>query len=239
MLKLKKFSIYILKGTLIGIGAIIPGISGGTISIIVGCFEDIIYHLGNFSKHLVKSVSYLFPLVFGAGFGMYIFSPILISFCNSFPLLSKYTFCLLSAISLLMFCKKINNLEVSIRNISFTLFGVIVSAIFTLAADLIKTDIGITSFYGLFLISLPLSVALVLPAVSFSQMLLFFGIYEKTLLAVQTLDYIFLFPIIFGVVTGTILLSKLLSTLLQKFKTESYSFVLGFVIMSLIETIAS
>ena len=65
------------KGIFIGVGAIIPGLSGGTAAIIAGLFESILEATANFFIHIKKSIVFLTPIIFGVVVGIFIFSPIL------------------------------------------------------------------------------------------------------------------------------------------------------------------
>ena len=232
------FSVF-SKGFLIGIGTIIPGVSGGTTAMILGCFEDIIERIGNFRKHVFKSINYLFPLSIGACISVYLTSPIITIFCEEFPTTSKLIFCTLSAISLLLFSKKCLIPNFNKNTFIFAIIGVSISTTFSIISSQISAKIGFESASGLFAISIPLSLALILPAISFSQMLYFFGIYEKCILSIQNFDFHFLVTLAVGLLFGTLVFSKILTSLLEKFKSQTYAFVFGFVLMSLVETLVN
>ena len=58
-----------LKGILIGIGMILPGVSGGVIAVILGVYDKIIYSLSNFFSDYKKNARFLIPLFIGMGIG--------------------------------------------------------------------------------------------------------------------------------------------------------------------------
>ncbi|CDC42774.1 putative uncharacterized protein [Firmicutes bacterium CAG:449] len=68
--------IKILKGVLIGIAAIVPGFSGGTIACIVNCYDEIIEAISDIKSHFKKSIITLLPYLLG----------ILIGACSLFPI---------------------------------------------------------------------------------------------------------------------------------------------------------
>jgi putative membrane protein len=77
-----------------------------------------------------------------------------------------------------------------------------------------------------------LAVAVIVPGVSFSHMLMIFGIYERFYQALSSLDVVFLLCI--GIPTAIALLAliRLFDYLLKKFPAQSYSAILGFVVAS-------
>jgi len=77
MEKQGKFFINISKGFLIGIGAIIPGLSGGTMAIITGVFEELLEATANLILHIRKSIKVIFPVAFGAVAAILTLSPTL------------------------------------------------------------------------------------------------------------------------------------------------------------------
>ena len=66
-------------------------------------------------------------------------------------------------------------------------------------------------------------------------MMLSLGLYESAVKAISKFDVSFLFPLFFGVLIGGLIFSKVLLGLTERFKIQTYSFVLGFVIISLID----
>ncbi len=90
-------------------------------------------------------------------------------------------------------------------------------------------------FFLLFLAGLLVSVALVLPGISASYMLLLLGLYEITLSAIDRMELLFLSPLILGVLVGILLTTRLLETAMQRFPTASYLMIAGFAAGSVTE----
>lgn len=222
------------KGIIIGIGTLIPGVSGGTTAIITGVFEDILEAVSGIFTHFKSSVIYLMPLCAGGLLGITAISPVLRYFEVNFPIIAKYVFCILALISAVIFAKnrvlKDFNTKSAISVISGAIIAYTVSILLTYYEINIEND----SFVNIFLISLPLSLALVLPAISFSYMLYFFNMHEKTLAAISEINISFLLPMAIGILLGCILFSKLLLKLIDRCQQYTYSFVCGFVIFSIV-----
>ena len=235
MLSLKIATNHVLKGALIGIGTIIPGVSGGTVAMLIGVFENILECTANVFKHFGKSIAFLFPVLFGAIFGAYIVSYPLEYFSTEFPQVSKTTFCIISIISAVYFARINLKGAKNTKTIICFVFGIFIA--FSVSILFYFCDISTIeyNFINLFLIGILLSLALVLPAISFSYMLLFFGIYSEFVYSIKTVNIFFLLPIIIGIAMGTFIFSKFLLKLINRHSIETYSFVFGFVLFSVID----
>ena len=80
------FLINVIKGMMIGIANVIPGVSGGTMAVSLGIYDKMIDSISGILKHLRDSIAFLFPLVIGMGIGIVGFT-YMIEY-----LLSKHTF---------------------------------------------------------------------------------------------------------------------------------------------------
>ena len=233
MLVIKTIIKNFIKGILIGFGTIIPGVSGGTVAIIVGSFEDILEATSNFFLHIRKSIALIIPLMSGVICGIMILSTPINMFCTYYHSISNYIFCGISLISLFLFIKKSIYGEFSLRKGIFLFSGVISAISITVTINTFENSLTNPEPYHLFLIGIPLSLALILPAISFSYTLLFFGLYEKTVYAIYTFDVQFIFFLGIGMITGTFIFSKILLRLINRYPQEVYSYVLGFVLCSI------
>lgn len=234
MLTMKITAKNFFNGFFVGIGAVIPGVSGGTIAMIIGIFDDTIEATANLFKHIRKSLLLLLPVTLGAGIGAFTLSILLDILNNEFPTSMKIIYCTISLISAILFAKL--NLKGKKHIYSF-LFGVI-SALFI--SILLRQPIFSNlehNVTNLFLLGFPLALALVLPAISFSYMLLYFGIYDHFIQALRLMELSFLFPLLFGIISGAFMFSKLFLSLVNKRKKETYSFVFGFVIFSIVDIV--
>ena len=80
-----------------------------------------------------------------------------------------------------------------------------------------------------------IAVALVLPGISVSYMLLVLGLYEQTMNAISKLDFGFLLPLAIGVFLGIILTTKGLDYTMKHYPLATYLVILGFIIASVID----
>lgn len=230
----KKYVSRYLKGILIGVSTLIPGVSGGTAAIILNEFENILIATSNFLKNAKQSTRVLLPLLLGAVTGVLLLSKPLNIFCNEFPIASKYVFVTISTISMILFIKSsILNLF-TLKCSIFIVFGALIAFVISIITTSFSFNSDNYYFLKLFTIGLPLSMALVLPGISFSYMLFFFGLYEKVLFSIYSLDFIFLISLSAGIIVGTLIFTNLFLKFIGKYKNETYCFVLGFVVFSII-----
>ena len=73
--KSKQFILYLVKGMSIGAAVIIPGVSGGTLAVLLNIYDDLIYAVNHFFKDFKNSIKVLLPIALGAvlGFGILIY----------------------------------------------------------------------------------------------------------------------------------------------------------------------
>lgn len=81
-----------LKGIVLGIGAILPGISSGVLCVIMGMYEELINIISNFLKDLKKNLLYMAPLFLGALIGIIGFSKMILFTIEKYPLQTNSLF---------------------------------------------------------------------------------------------------------------------------------------------------
>ena len=91
-----KYIINFLKGMIIGIANIIPGLSGGTMAILVGVYEKLIDTIGNFFKKFketfVENMIFLIPIGLGAVVGVIGFSKLLEFLLDKYNMPTQFAF---------------------------------------------------------------------------------------------------------------------------------------------------
>lgn len=81
------------KGLFIGIGKIIPGVSGSLIAVILGVYEQAIFAINHIKDDFRRSASFLFPLGFGIMVSTVFFSHILLFFLTNYFYFTMFFFC--------------------------------------------------------------------------------------------------------------------------------------------------
>ncbi|MCK5288389.1 MAG: DUF368 domain-containing protein [Candidatus Omnitrophica bacterium] len=243
-----------LKGILMGICDVIPGISGGTIAFITGIYEQLIDSVKNISPELIKSIFlFLFTrrkskvadlianvkkidLIFLGILFSGIFTAIFLGSKLILFLLDNYFVYTISFfIGLILASSKVifNNIENhKIKNILFGFLGVILGIILTLVVPLKVNNPshGYVFFGGFFAIS-----AMFLPGISGAFILDIMGIYPFMLNVLHNIRTKYVYFLVFGIgaALGAFFISRLIVFLFKKDKCKTLYVLLGLVIGSL------
>jgi putative membrane protein len=234
----------ILGGVAIGIANIIPGVSGGTIMVILGFFDEIIKAISNVFKfeneNRLKDIVFLGQIILGAFIGLVAFANVLDWLFAHYATQTLFWFAGLIALSIPTLLKtELKGNKISI--IPLLIGAALVITIFYLSPS--KQEIQIVEFP---LLTVKLMVELIIagavaggtmlmPGVSGSMVLLIIGEYYliKSYIAnVLSFDLHVLIPlgiIGVGIVVGILLSAKITSYYLEKYRGKTVSFILGLV----------
>ena len=83
---------YLISGAIIGVANIIPGVSGGTMAVILNIYDQLIASFSKFRKHWKQSLKLLIPIAIGAAAGIVAFSWLIKFLLEKFPLATTYFF---------------------------------------------------------------------------------------------------------------------------------------------------
>lgn len=82
----------LIAGAVIGIANIIPGVSGGTMMVILNMFDKIIAAVSGFRKNIKKNILYLLPILIGAAIGIIAFSKGITFMLDNYPVIINFFF---------------------------------------------------------------------------------------------------------------------------------------------------
>ena len=235
-----------MKGIFMGIADAIPGVSGGTIALMLGIYEELITTISNIKISLFKiltkdglsvfwkkgNLGFLFPLLIGIIASLIVFVNIAQYFLDSFPLLVWSFFTgLIIATSYVIF-KKIENFKLK----EFIL--VIIASISLLLFTKISNNEGLSStdfsIIYIFVCALLASSAMILPGISGSLVLVILGVYEYMIESLINYNFYIISTFVIGAIIGLLLLSKILNKLFLRHKNSTFSIMLGLVIGSVV-----
>jgi len=223
-------------GAVIGICMLIPGVSGGTIAVLLGIYDDLLSAMAALFSEFKNSIVFLTSVGMGGLFGAAIMSRLIGFLLNQAPFFTTYFFMgiILGGIGMM----KSGRQEREKVDVLMLIFGVvIVCSLRFLPVDVFDNveDTLWIRFVIMLVMGVLLGAALILPGISFSMTLVFLGIYEEFMRAVAEFDLRYLLPIIFSTLFGIIVLSKALSRFIRKCPGKCHSMIMGFVIASLVE----
>lgn len=228
---MKKNLILFLKGIIIGIGKIIPGVSGAMLSISLGVYEQLISSMANIFKETKKNLQFL--LIIGSGIVVSIMlSSNIIMYCLD----NYYLTTMLLFIGMIIGCipdiVKTAKQKVSRKNVILMLIPFIILLLLNICSNNAFTVS--TNFFNLILIGILEALTMIIPGVSGSAILMMLGVYEIIIDSLSSLDHLnILIPFIIGIIIGVITLSKVLNNLFKKYNISCYYVILGFSIATI------
>lgn len=224
-----------LKGVAISISQIVPGVSGGTIAMILGVYDKLLHAVNNILNDFKNQYKILLQVFLGAIVGIFLFSNIVKRLFENYPIQIGYLFIgIILGGAPLMF-KKATVKGFDKKNIVFLLIGIIVVLMMGSPSNdssSIITELTLLRFVWLFLGGIVVAIALILPGISGSFMLYILGLYNTTLTAVSDLNILILIPIALGGVIGTLLTARIIEKLLIKYPEQTYILIFGFILGS-------
>jgi putative membrane protein len=231
-----------LTGAAMGTADPVPGVSGGTMAFILGVYEDLLRGIKSFDLTLLRlllrrdikgaldHVPWRFLLTLGLGLGSAV---LLLANIISWLLVNQreYLFAFFFGLVLASIVAIGARLRWAAMTGGMLVLGAIVALFIVIQIPLTMPHDPLT----LFLSSAIAIVAMILPGISGSFILLILGQYETVLNAIRELDIITLLPVAAGSVVGLLSFARLLSWLLKRYEQGTIATLVGFMIGSLWE----
>ena len=242
---MKKYVILILKGFSMGAANVIPGVSGGTIALITGIYEELIDSLKSFNIQALKlllkgefktfishiNLKFLFAVFFGTALSIISLARVLeYFFKQNEQMVWSFFFGLIIA-SIYYVAKMINSWNIS--SIVFLLLGIT----FATSLAFLKPLSENSSSYYLFICGIVSVASMILPGLSGSYVLILMGNYHLIMLHSVSDPFSnlnILFPVILGSIIGFLTLSHSISYVLKKHYDSTISLLTGFIVGSLL-----
>ncbi len=231
----------ILKGIWIGGTLTVPGVSGGSMAMILGIYERLISSVNTLigcSGEKKKAAKFLALFTVSALLGIVALSGAVVWALERFPSPVLFFFAGVVAGGLPLILAEVRGSAIRWYHILNLMLGIaIVVALSCLPADLFELGYGhgfggiVAQFFGGIIAAL----ALVLPGISVSHMLYVLGVYEGVMVALSSFDLLTLFPFVIGVFFGILLTSKMVELLINRYRGGTYMLIFGFVLGSVFE----
>lgn len=243
---MKKSLNLLLKGIVLGIAFIIPGVSGGTLAVLLGIYEELLDKVSNFyksKKNFVDTVKYMLPLGIGVLISIGVCAKIIGIGLEKAPIVTLLIFLGLIIGGIPKLFKSASK-KPGVKELLFMLVGIILVVVMALMdkgnGNVNLTNLNTTGYLLLFLVGMIASATMVVPGISGSFTLMLLGYYEPVLGVVNNITHLvnlkenilIMIPFLIGVILGIILISKLINYLLKKYPNEVYYAILGFVLSS-------
>ena len=250
-----KIIMNIIRGILIGVANVIPGVSGGTMAVSLGIYDKIITSVTGIIRHFKESVLFLLQLFIGMGIGIVGFAYVIEFLFEKYPFPTAMAFIGLIIGGIPMM---VDELQLDLRRahrkagighgIAFLLLFALAVALPLMGtgmeADL--NTIHIKTVVILFFIGMITSATMVVPGVSGSMVLLILGYYNSIIREItgfldslRIMDitgighgFAILMPFGIGVIIGIVVIAKLIEWLFAHYRAMTYSAILGLIVAS-------
>lgn len=225
----------ILKGFVIGSSMSVPGVSGGTMAILLGIYDKLISAISNFLKDIKGNTIFLIKFCLGSAAGIGSLAFLIKWLLEKFPVPVSFFFlgAVIGGIPALYNKTKKSKLRVS--SIIYFILGLIlvisIGYIPTGNVDFSNTS-GITQYLMILAAGIIIAIALVLPGISTSHMLLVLGMYDTMITAITEFDITFIGVLGISTLIGIFLITKPIEWTMNKFPHQTYCIIIGFVLGS-------
>lgn len=235
-----------LAGLFIGVANVIPGVSGGTVAVVLGVYEELLILTSfDFTKIFAKFKIFFF-LFLGVLVGVLFFAKIVTFAYKNFPTYTNFFFTgiILGSIpmifDLMEKSKSENRFNMFVKIIAFMLAFFLMILLFfaNQKAGLIQNnvlDLNIKEAFILFFVGILAAVTMLIPGVSGSFLLLVLGYYETVMNAISNYNFLVLAIFGIGVLLGLSIASRVLIFVLKRFSGVVYSVILGLVLGSILQ----
>jgi putative membrane protein len=243
--RIKETIILLLKGGAIGVANIIPGVSGGTLAVVLGVYDKLIEAISLFFESPDKQKEYSLFLVkvfIGAGLSIVLLSNVMDFLLNQQFSLTMFTFMGLILGGVPSIWKAQDDMNVSLmRVVSFAFGAVVVLFPIFLGAGAEETGslkiegatvLSVHDYIMLILAGFLAGGGMIIPGISGSFILVIMGQYSTIIAAIKNFAFVPLFFVAVGAMSGIFIFSKIIKVCLDKAPSVTFYFIMGLVIAS-------
>ena len=232
----------ILKGFIIGVGKIIPGVSGSALAITLGIYEQLLNSISNIKNEIKTKNTFLIKVGIGLILAITLTSKIIVKCLKHYylPTILLFTGLIIGGIPPLLKQTKLNKKDIIIIILITLILTILSLNINTKTQHILKnTPQEIINLIGIGILD---SASSIIPGISGTSLLMMIGYYEIILNTFSTLlniNYIktnafVIIPFIIGFIIGTILISKIITHLFNHHRKKTYILIISFSILSII-----
>jgi putative membrane protein len=228
-----------IKGIIIGIGKVIPGVSGSMLAISMGIYQKLLDSINNFFRDIKNNFLFLFKIGLGVFVAIVFFSKIILKCLNNYYIVTMFFF-----IGLILGSFKDIDREIKKRNKGL----IIITFLITLILGLISVDIEFNikntflKFIYFIIVGFVDAFTMIVPGISGTATLMMIGAYNSLMETFSNLlnfnqlldNILIMIPFLIGLFIGVIFTVKLINYLFKKCKDDTYSAIIGFCVSTII-----
>lgn len=216
-----------LKGIIVGIGGIAPGLSGSILLVVFGLYNKTIEAIGTLFKDIKKNLIFLVPLFLGFGVGVFLFSKIVNYFITNYEMYTRFLFLGLIIGTIPIFYKEVKKEGFNSKYYIFMAISFIMGlSLFLFNKGLFPTIVNPNLLQSV-LLGVAVAGSTIIPGVDSAVILSSLGLYEIYVSSIANLDFSVLIPAAFGLIIGALVISFFINRLINKYYTASFSVIFG------------
>lgn len=222
-----------IKGMIIGIGKIIPGVSGSMLAISLGVYDKIFESISSLLRDFKKNAKFLINIGLGIVVAIILMSKLIIFYLNKNYFLVMMLFIGLIIGGVISVFKKVSE-DVSIKNFFLLIIPFLILYFLNLLTNNINLTLNLTLTNSFFL-GIIEALTMVIPGISGTAIMMMLGVYEEQLKMFNEIEYFpYLFVFMSGVFICVILFSKIIINFLNSHRISCYYLIIGFSLSSMI-----
>lgn len=220
-----------VKGILVGIGFILPGLSGGVLAVIFRIYDPIIRFLSKPFFRFVRQVFYFIPIGLGAAIGVLLFSIVVDA---AFGKYAAQFICLFIGFVAGTFPSLFRQAGKQGRKpLHWAIMVISALVIFAIMLFGGNLALNVTPNFLVWIGSGALiGLGVIVPGMSPSNFLIYFGLYDKMAAGIKDFDMMVIIPLIIGLAACVLLFAKAAAWAFDNYYAGMYHFILGMVVGS-------
>lgn len=222
-----------LKGIVVGIGGIAPGLSGSVLLVIFGLYQKTINAIGTLLRNFKKNILFLLPLFFGFGIGALLFSKIVDFMMSHAEFATRYLFLGLIIGTVPLFYKEMRKEGFSPKYYIHILIAAVFGCFIFYGNVFSFPDVTNPNLFQSILMGFSVAGSFIIPGVDSAAILSALGLYDlfyKSLSRLADLDLevlTILIPAGVGLGFGALLISFIMNKLINRFYTGTFAVIFG------------
>ena len=216
-----------LKGIIVGLGGVAPGLSGSVLLIIFGLYQKTLEALGSLLTNFKKNLKFLAPLVAGMFLGVLLFSKLIDFFLTGYEMPTRFCFLGLILGTLPMVWQEVRKEGFAPKYYAVIALAAAAGTWFFTVNPNAFPQVTDPTLPQKLLLGVAVAATAIVPGVDPAVFLSTLGLYEMYVSALASFDLAILIPMVGGLAVGAVAISFAMSWLFRRFYTASFSVIFG------------
>ena len=216
-----------LKGIIVGIGGIAPGLSGSVLLVIFGLYQKTINAIGTLFKKFKENLLFLVPLFLGFGVGVLLFSKVVDYLLINYEMPTRFAFLGLVLGTVPLFYKEVRKEGFSLKYYVVIVLAAIGGFILFFFNKNLFPQITAPNLFQSIMLGVAVAGSSIVPGVDSAVILSSLGLYELYVSSLANFNLSILIPAGFGLVIGALVISFVMNMFIKKHYTMTFSIIFG------------